>query len=77
MAIRTVFDTEENFSKYLSPVMTQLFSVNITDSGKMFILRGRSLYILYKKKDLALTVGELNILFFPSKKGKSQSLRCH
>jgi len=43
-----VFDAEENFSKYLSRIMTLQFSVNITDSGKMFILRGRSLCILWK-----------------------------
>jgi len=44
-----VFEADESFSKYLSQIMTLLFSVNITNSGKMFILRGRSLIcILWK-----------------------------
>jgi len=63
-----VFDAEDNFLKYLSQIMTLLFSVNITDYGKMFVLRGRLFYMHYENKDLELTVGELNILFFPNKK---------
>jgi hypothetical protein len=62
----TLFAVAQKSSNFLLEIITLVSSANIKGSDEIFIVGGRSLYILWKAKVPGLILGELHALLFPS-----------